>query len=342
MRIIDFLMGVSMLRAVYQGSDTLTLVVCTPFNHKMEFCRLSFLLLAVLVPGGGGQLNVCGIAENNPRIVGGDTAPQGAWPWQGSLHRNGFHTCGASLINDQWVLCAAHCFPTPFISNLLIYLGRQNQEGSNANEQVREVAQLIGHEDYNPITNDNDIALLRLSSPVVFTTFIRPVCLATPGSDVTVGTESWVTGWGSIGTSVPLPSPQALQEVTVPVISNSDCNDAYGIITSNMICAGIPEGGRDSCQGDSGGPLVSKNDTRWVQFGVVSFGRGCALPDFPGVYARVSQYQTWITDRISGDMPGFVDFVPGTTTTDGGVAGFPSAPLLLALLLSSFTALLLM
>ncbi|XP_061689330.1 serine protease 33-like [Syngnathoides biaculeatus] len=304
----------------------------------MELCRVGFLLLALLVPGGAGQLDVCGIAENNPRIVGGVAAPEGAWPWQGSLHRNGFHTCGASLINNQWVLCAAHCFPTLTISNLLVYLGRQTQLGTNNNEQVRSVVELIRHEDYNTATNDNDIALLRLSSPVEFTTFIRPVCLASPDSDVPPGSESWVTGWGNIGTDVPLPSPQVLQEVTVPVISNSDCNNVYGTITSNMICAGLSEGGRDSCQGDSGGPMVAKNDTRWIQLGVVSFGFGCALPDFPGVYTRVSQYQTWITERITGDMPGFVRFVPGTVTTSGGVTAFLWAPLLFALLPSILTA----
>ncbi|KAG8006577.1 Enteropeptidase, partial [Nibea albiflora] len=57
----------------------------------------------------------------------------------------------------------------------------------------------------------------------------------------------------------------------------------------HMICAGLDEGGKDSCQGDSGGPMVSKSNSKWVQAGVVSFGRGCAEANFPGVYARVSQ-----------------------------------------------------
>uniref|UniRef100_A0A3Q2Y848 Serine protease 33-like n=1 Tax=Hippocampus comes TaxID=109280 RepID=A0A3Q2Y848_HIPCM len=292
--------------------------------------------------GGAGQADVCGTVLVNSRIVGGDTAPEGAWPWQASLHRNNFPICGASLINNQWVLCATHCLLNTPTSSLLIYLGRQTQEGPNDNEQVRGVAQIILHEDYDERTNDNDIALMRLSSPVEFTTFIRPVCLAAPGSDVPAGTEAWVTGWGTIDSGVPLPSPQALQEVTVPVVSNSDCNDVYGIITSNMICAGTENGGRDSCQGDSGGPMVSKNATRWVQLGVVSFGQGCALPDIPGVYARVSQYQTWITERVTGDQPGFVDFVPGTTTTGGATLVVLSAPLLLTLLPTIFTSLVLM
>uniref|UniRef100_A0A3B3HLP0 Peptidase S1 domain-containing protein n=1 Tax=Oryzias latipes TaxID=8090 RepID=A0A3B3HLP0_ORYLA len=97
-----------------------------------------------------------------------------------------------------------------------------------------------------------------------------------------------------------------LQEVSVPIVSNTQCRDSYSSLTSNMMCAGLTEGGKDSCQGDSGGPLVSKNDTRWVQAGVVSFGYECAQPNFPGVYTRVSEYQTWISSQVRGSQPGFV------------------------------------
>ncbi|XP_037107784.1 tryptase-like [Syngnathus acus] len=316
------------------------------FIHNMEYCQLSFLLLAVLVPGGAGQLNECGTVVVNSRIVGGETAPDGAWPWQISLHRDGSHSCGGSLINDRWVLCAAHCLTTTTSDRLIIYLGRQSQFGNNPNEQRRNVARFIIHEDYSPVTNNNDIALLELASPVTFTDYIRPVCLAAPESPVPAGTQVWVTGWGTIASSVPLPPPEELQEVIVPIVSNSDCNDVYGIITSNMICAGTEAGGRDSCQGDSGGPLVSKtgNTSTYVQLGVVSFGIGCALPDIPGVYARVSEYRSWILSRINGNEPGFINFVPSTSTststnTNSATVVFLSAPLLFTLLPAILTAL---
>uniref|UniRef100_A0A3B4Y8W5 Peptidase S1 domain-containing protein n=1 Tax=Seriola lalandi dorsalis TaxID=1841481 RepID=A0A3B4Y8W5_SERLL len=97
---------------------------------------------------------------------------------------------------------------------------------------------------------DNDIALLRLSSTVDFTNFIRPVCLAAAGSVFRAGTTCWVTGWGTISRSEFCREP--LQEVDVPVVSNSQCRKAYERanvkITSNMICAGLPEGGKDSCK----------------------------------------------------------------------------------------------
>ncbi|XP_053194961.1 serine protease 27-like [Scomber japonicus] len=278
------------------------------------------------------RLSLCGIAPLNTKIVGGEDAVAGAWPWQASLHRNGRHFCGGSLINSQWILTAAHCFPSTSLANLIVYLGRETQDSVNSNEVSRSVTQIINHPDYNDNTNDNDISLLQLSSSVDFTNYIRPVCLAAAGSVFAAGTNTWVTGWGDIQSDVSLPSPGTLQEVNIPIVSTTVCSNSY-TLTSNMICAGLTEGGKDSCQGDSGGPLVSKNNTQWVQAGVVSFGRGCALANTPGVYARVSQYQSWINSQITSDQPGFVVFAGSSTSSTGGaqLVSF-SVPLLLSVL----------
>ncbi|XP_077459003.1 serine protease 33-like [Stigmatopora argus] len=288
----------------------------------MTLFHFGFLLLAILVPGSAGQDDVeCGTVPLNSRIVGGEDAPEGAWPWQASLQRGG-HSCGASLITNEWLLCAAHCFPFPNenINTLQILLGFQSLELENPNGETRAIAEIIPHPDYNTQTQDNDIALIRISSPVTFTNYIRPVCLAAPDSNVADGTNVWITGWGTIGSGEDLPSPQTLQEVEVPVVSNSQCSESYNVITSNMICAGLTEGGRDSCQGDSGGPMVSQNGSQWAQLGVVSFGRGCALPEIPGVYTRVSEYQSWISEQVTGRQPSFITFISNANSSSDAIS----------------------
>uniref|UniRef100_A0A8D3CUM8 Peptidase S1 domain-containing protein n=1 Tax=Scophthalmus maximus TaxID=52904 RepID=A0A8D3CUM8_SCOMX len=273
---------------------------------------------------------VCGITPLNTRIVGGEDAPPGSWPWQVSLQRFGGHVCGGSLINREWVMSAAHCFFSTSTSGWQVSLGRQNLQGTNPNEVSTTVARIILHPNYDSDTNNNDIALLRLSSPVKFTDYIRPVCLAASGSVFNNGTDCWVTGWGAVKEGESLPLPETLQEVEVPVLGNRQCNclNGVGTVTDNMICAGVLAGGKDSCQGDSGGPMVSKQGSVWVQSGVVSFGFGCARPNLPGVYSRVSRYQSWINSFIRSDRPGFVQFTSSGPDADSSYTclGLPPSP----------------
>uniref|UniRef100_A0A672KEG5 Peptidase S1 domain-containing protein n=1 Tax=Sinocyclocheilus grahami TaxID=75366 RepID=A0A672KEG5_SINGR len=208
---------------------------------------------------------ICGQAPLNIHIVGGVDASEGSWLWQVSLHTSGCHFCGGSLINNEWVLTVAHCLPGA--SSLRVYLGRRTQQGVNANEISRNVTTIIVHPSYDRTTNNNDIAVLRLSARVTFNDYIRPVCLAAQSSVFISGT-SCVCFWCSVN----LPAPGILQETMVPVVANDRCNTLLGSgsVTSNMMCAGLMEGGKDTCQGDSGGPMVSKQCLVWVQSGITS------------------------------------------------------------------------
>ncbi|XP_068600107.1 enteropeptidase [Brachionichthys hirsutus] len=233
------------------------------------------------------------------RVVGGANAAKGAWPWIVSLQWRGRHVCGAALINEDWLLTAAHCV---YGKNIHLQwwaavFGLHSQSDLNSAEvETRRVDRIVINQQYNRQAKQADIAMMRLQRPVNFTQSIQPVCLPSEGQDFTAGRKCFIAGWGREAEQGPL--PDVLQEAEVPLVGQDQCQrwlPEY-TITSSMLCAGYPEGGIDSCQGDSGGPLMCLDDGHWTVIGVVSFGIGCGLPQRPGVYARVSAFTSWIAE----------------------------------------------
>ncbi|MDE2444832.1 MAG: serine protease [Alphaproteobacteria bacterium] len=258
------------------------------------------------------------VTADTDMIVNGKSAPANKWPWQVRLFEDsmdGRGICGGTLIASQWVLTAAHC--TEGRNSFVIGYG------SNSIKGLKRVnsAKVITHPGFKRDTMENDIALIKLVQPVKMTKGVATASLPPNGYYNSLeGKTTTVTGWGylydleSFQKKFPNAqidwntlTPDALQEVDVPVQNFDKCRQSYikkgaGDVPMGQMCAGLDRGGKDSCQGDSGGPLVvadAKDPKGYVQVGIVSWGRGCALPKLFGIYTRTDFYQDWIAQNLS-------------------------------------------
>lgn len=240
------------------------------------------------------------------RIVGGDPVEIRDYPWQVSLQLQpqygGDHFCGGTIINGEWILTAAHClvwddveFQPGFMRVRAGFTGLSSNEGSYYN-----VVEFVLHPDYNDDTHQNDIALVRLSSPIDLTNPLTKAVKIVTQSDAAAGLTDpdvigLVSGWGTLYSDGP--SPDTLQAAAIPIVDPSQSSYPPSMITADMLMAGEP--GLDACQGDSGGPFVVPDGFGGYKIaGIVSWGIGCGLPGYPGLYARVSHFEEWIGQYV--------------------------------------------
>ncbi|XP_049871206.1 serine protease hepsin-like [Pectinophora gossypiella] len=242
----------------------------------------------------------CGERNEVSRIVGGEEAGVDEFPWMAKLTYFKRFYCGGMLINDRYVLTAAHCVKGFMWFMIKVTFGEHNRCNATVRPETRFVLRAISNK-FSLSNFDNDIALLRLNERVPISDAIKPICLPTNNKNLYVGVKAVASGWGTLTEEGKVSC--TLQEVEVPVMSNQECrNTKYtaSMITDNMLCAGFPKTGqKDSCQGDSGGPLITErqHDKRYELIGVVSWGNGCARVGYPGVYTRVTNYIDWIREN---------------------------------------------
>ncbi|KAM3626091.1 uncharacterized protein V6R79_022369 [Siganus canaliculatus] len=254
------------------------------------------VLVEVEPPGGCGNPTISPVITGYSRIVNGEEAVPHSWPWQVSLQDyTGFHFCGGSLINENWVVTAAHCGAS---TSHYVILGEHDQGSSSESIQRIRVGTAIRHPSYSSWTTNNDITLIKLSSPASLNSRVSTVCLPSSSDSFSTGQICATSGWGRTRYNAST-TPDLLQQASLPLLSTEQCTSYWGSgrITSSMICAGAS--GVSSCMGDSGGPLVCQRSGAWYLVGIVSWGSGTCSTSAPAVYARVTALRSWIDQTIA-------------------------------------------
>lgn len=296
-----------------QTSNVLLKSQANVFQARYRFSKYAYSHDAAAT-GFSCLLKACDCGKHSldeDRIVNGTETSPNKYPFFAALSEQYSTTgrkvfCGASLISNQWIMTAAHCvdFIKPAIlKNYQVILGSHDLNTPSVHERTVDMEQIIVHENWNAATVTNDIALIKLRTPIQFNSKISPICL--PFNDIVgnMDEENALTmGYGSVKYAGFRTT--TLHEVYLRVEPTASCRNTYADyqtqVTDKMICTYVDQ--KDACQGDSGGPLIVTRNNKMQQVGVVSWGDQCAKKDRPGVYTDVSKYLGWIQENTNDDF----------------------------------------
>jgi hypothetical protein len=266
--------------------------------------HIGFLSCLTLVAAACSATNDSGFeasegSGNEYNIVGGSDTTIKDNPWQISLQTtDGQHFCGGSILSRKWVLTANHCIVINASQMRIVAGATRLSDTSSA--QIRNVKRVVQYPGYVDPSRGKDVALLELASPLDLSkSGVQAIAIMTDNvaedGATAEGVVARVTGWGTLSSGGD--SPDTLQTVNVPLITNEQAQKHYPeeVIGEDQLAAAyLNVGGKDACQGDSGGPLTVDTAYGRALAGVVSWGYGCADGSRPGMYARVSHFQSWL------------------------------------------------
>uniref|UniRef100_A0A3P9BA72 Peptidase S1 domain-containing protein n=1 Tax=Maylandia zebra TaxID=106582 RepID=A0A3P9BA72_9CICH len=222
-------------------------------------------------------------------IIHGTKAPENSMHYMASVqNKKGEHVCGGFLINEDFVVSAAHCNDSP----THVVLGKHNLK--NGNHQKIKIENKTIHENYQQVGLGNDIMLIKLSEKVKLCHGVEIIQIPHAEINLKENQVCQVAGWGKTEThGKPV---DELMVVNVSVITSKNCEEQWPGLPANVICAGGYNTTKGFCQGDSGGPLVCHG----FAVGVVSFNyyKNCTYPDKPNIYTDISKYRKWIDEVL--------------------------------------------
>uniref|UniRef100_A0A8C1G8N3 Si:dkey-9p24.5 n=1 Tax=Cyprinus carpio TaxID=7962 RepID=A0A8C1G8N3_CYPCA len=244
--------------------------------------------------------------RRDKRMIGGENVKVSVWPWQVSVQYQPnssapfTQVCGGAIVHRYWIMTAASCVNEQQQSQFLIRAGSNRLDVDDKSTQQSEIARIIKHKRFNPVTLRYNIALLEMTTPFKFNEFVHPICVPDENTADLRYESCHITGYNA----QPGDDIGILQEAKVNLMSRSLCNKPEYwnyTVPADMLCVGEFGGGVDACETNLGGPLncYIKIEDRYFLIGIRVKATSCGEPNRPNVYLKVYSHYYWIEREMN-------------------------------------------